>query len=32
MLVELELMGLHEDNFARYRNTLNEFKAWQNAW
>ena len=31
-IVEGELLGLHEGNFARYRITPSEFKNWQQAW
>lgn len=31
-MVESELLGLHEGNFARYRVSPSEFRAWQQAW
>lgn len=31
-MVEEELVSLHEGNFARYRVTPSEFKAWQLVW
>jgi hypothetical protein len=31
-IVEGELLGLHEGNFARYRITPSEFRNWQQAW
>ena len=31
-IVEGELLGLHQGNFARYRSTPAEFKSWQKAW
>jgi Fic family protein len=31
-IVESELIGLHEGNFARYRITPAEFRNWQQAW
>jgi hypothetical protein len=31
-IVEGELLGLHEGNFARYRITPSEFRSWQQAW
>lgn len=31
-IVERELMGLHEGNFARYRIRPSEFGAWQRKW
>lgn len=30
--VEIELMSLHEGNFARYRVRPSAFKAWQQVW
>jgi hypothetical protein len=31
-IVERELLGLHEGNFARYRIRPSEFAAWQQVW
>ncbi len=31
-VVENELLGLHEGNFARYRIRPSEFEAWQQVW
>jgi Fic family protein len=31
-IVESELIGLHEGNFARYRITPAEFRNWQQVW
>lgn len=31
-IVENELLGLHEGNFARYQIKPPEFRAWQKAW
>ena len=31
-IVENELLGLHEGNFARYQLRPSEFKAWQEVW
>ena len=31
-IVEGELLGLHEGNFARYRITPSEFRNWRQAW
>lgn len=31
-MVETELLGLHEGNFARYQITPKEFAAWQEVW
>lgn len=31
-IVEAELIGLHEGNFARYQVRPSEFAAWQKAW
>ena len=31
-IVERELIGLHEGNFARYRIRPSEFAAWRDAW
>jgi hypothetical protein len=31
-IVESELLGLHEGNFARYRVRPSEFAAWREAW
>ncbi len=31
-MVEDELLGLHEGNFARYRIRPSEFQAWKQAW
>ena len=31
-IVEFELIGLHEGNFARYRIRPSEFAAWYNIW
>jgi hypothetical protein len=31
-MVETELLGLHEGNFARYQITPNEFERWQAIW
>ena len=31
-IVERELLGLHEGNFARYRIAPSEFAAWQEVW
>ncbi|MDR2877067.1 MAG: Fic family protein [Chromatiales bacterium] len=31
-IVEAELLGLHEGNFARYRIRPSEFAAWQQVW
>ncbi|ROZ63673.1 hypothetical protein EEB15_29565 [Ramlibacter sp. WS9] len=31
-IVEAELMGLHEGNFARYQIRPSEFSAWRAAW
>lgn len=31
-IVETELIGLHEGNYARYRVTPGEFKAWREVW
>lgn len=31
-VVESELLGLHEGNFARYQIRPSEFAAWQQAW
>lgn len=31
-IVEAELLGLHEGNFARYRIRPSEFAAWQKVW
>ena len=31
-VVENEVLGLHEGNFARYRITPSQFKAWQDVW
>ncbi len=31
-MVETELLALHEGNFARYKITPNEFKAWKTRW
>ena len=31
-VVESELLGLHDGNFARYRIRLSEFAAWQECW
>ena len=30
--VEIELAGLHEGNFVRYRIRPSEFRAWKIAW
>lgn len=30
--VETEILALHEGNFARYRVSPKEFKAWKSAW
>ena len=31
-VAEIEVLGLHEGNFARYRIRPSQFKAWQDAW
>jgi hypothetical protein len=31
-VVEAELIGLHEGNFARYRIRPSEFAAWRRVW
>ena len=31
-IVEAELVGLHEGNFARYQIKPSEFAAWQKSW
>lgn len=31
-IVETELIGLHEGNFARYRIRPSEFAAWRKVW
>jgi hypothetical protein len=31
-IVEAELIGLHEGNFARYRIRPSEFAAWRQVW
>ncbi len=31
-IAENELLSLHEGNFARYRITPSQFKAWQDVW
>lgn len=31
-IVESEILGLHEGNFARYRVSPSEFRAWREAW
>jgi hypothetical protein len=31
-LVEMEVMSLHEGNFARYHVTPSEYKAWRAGW
>lgn len=31
-IIEDELLGLHEGNFARYQIRPSEFRAWQEAW
>ena len=31
-VVENEVLGLHEGNFARYRITPSQFKVWQDVW
>jgi len=31
-IVEAELIGLHEGNFARYRIRPLEFSAWRKVW
>ena len=31
-MVEAELLGLHEGNFARYQIRPTEFAAWQAVW
>jgi hypothetical protein len=31
-VVESELLGLHEGNFARYRIAPSEFRTWKQAW
>lgn len=31
-IAETELIGLHEGNYARYRVTRSEFKAWREVW
>ena len=31
-MVESELLGLHEGNYARYRVRPSEFAAWREAW
>ena len=31
-IAETELIGLHEGNYARYRVTRSEFKAWRDVW
>jgi fido (protein-threonine AMPylation protein) len=31
-MIENELLGLHEGNFARYRLRPSEFEAWQKSW
>ena len=31
-VVEAELLGLHEGNFARYRILPSQFRAWQSVW
>jgi hypothetical protein len=31
-IVESELLGLHQGNFARYRITPAEFRDWQQVW
>ena len=31
-IVEAELVGLHEGNFARYRIRPSEFAAWRQVW
>ncbi len=31
-MVETELLGLHEGNFARYQITPKQFAAWQDVW
>jgi len=31
-VVEREIMGLHEGNFARYRLRYSEYLAWRNKW
>ncbi|HEX4998265.1 MAG TPA: hypothetical protein VFY29_08570 [Terriglobia bacterium] len=31
-MVESELLGLHEGNFARYQVTPGEFVAWRQVW
>lgn len=31
-VVEVEIMSLHEGNFARYRLRYSEYEAWRNAW
>ncbi len=31
-IVEDELIGMHEGNFARYQVRPSEFKAWQDVW
>ncbi|MXZ80220.1 MAG: hypothetical protein F4Z15_02375 [Gammaproteobacteria bacterium] len=31
-VVENEILGLHEGNFARYRIRPSQFNAWQDAW
>lgn len=32
VMVEDELLGLHEGNFARYRIRPSEFEAWYREW
>jgi hypothetical protein len=32
VVVETELLALHEGNFARYRVRPSEFEAWQRVW
>ena len=31
-IVEMELLGLHEGNYARYRVSAGEFDAWREVW
>ena len=31
-IIEAELIGLHEGNFARYRIRPSEFAAWRQVW
>ena len=31
-VAEIEVLGLHEGNFGRYRTRPSQFKVWQDAW